>query len=114
MHHTGRCLLCSAIPALNILALSTLPSSSLLPGGIPLLDHTSALLAGGYCLLVPCLPTGRIDEMGSRIDELEKSLGDLMAQVCLVVCVCLLSSVWQAFVIAVHMSWHWLRRDGVM
>ena len=27
---------------------------------------------------------GRIDEMGSRIDELEKSLGDLMAQVCFV------------------------------
>ena len=30
---------------------------------------------------------GRIDEMGNRIDDLEKSIGDLMAQVC-ASCVC--------------------------
>lgn len=32
----------------------------------------------GICLL--CL-TGRIEEMGSRVDELEKNLNDLMNQV---------------------------------
>jgi heat shock factor-binding protein 1 len=30
----------------------------------------------------------RIDEMGSRIDELERSISQLMEQVCVSVCVC--------------------------